>query len=501
MTVYLVGAGPGDPDLLTRRAVSLLALADVVVHDRLVSPAILTLVPERTELIDVGKDSAGGPDGSVRQATINQLLVDHGRSGRTVVRLKGGDPFVFGRGGEEVEALTEAGIPWEVIPGVSSAFAVPATAGIPVTQRGVASAVTVVTGRVGDPSAPGGVDWDALVKVNGTIVILMGMSTRAEIADALQRGGKPGETPIAVIERGTTPQQRTVRTTLAQLAQVDLGSPSIIVVGPVAALGAAGSPAAGPLSGKWVVVTRSGARAQGVSELVRQAGGRVIELPLTTQIGPADDGKALRAAAAAIEQYEWLVVTSVNAVERFVGELRDARTLARTKVAAVGPATADALRLGGIEPDLVPAEHWAQGLIEAFPDAAAGSGPVLFPCADQAPSTIPDGLAEKGWRVDRVEAYRTVALTKVEPGTLELVAAADAVFFTAASSLRAFLALRGPDGSALPMPPAVVCIGPTTAQSALDEGIPNVVTASGASDQGMVDALIDHWASGSGHAS
>ncbi|HEY6426247.1 MAG TPA: uroporphyrinogen-III C-methyltransferase, partial [Acidimicrobiales bacterium] len=260
MTVYLVGAGPGDPGLLTRRGAQLLARADVVLYDRLVSPALLDLVPPSAELIDVGKDPGAAPGGTERQDEIARLLVEHGRRAAVVVRLKGGDPFLFGRGGEETEALTAAGVPWEVVPGVTSAFGVPAAAGIPVTQRGLASSVTVVTGRVGDATGAGGVDWAALAKTEGTLVILMGMTTRAAVAAALMEGGRPPDTPAAVIERGTTPSQRVARTTLGGLADVDLGSPAVIVVGPVAALGADAPPGrwGGPLAGRTVVATRSG---------------------------------------------------------------------------------------------------------------------------------------------------------------------------------------------------------------------------------------------------
>ena len=206
MTVYLVGAGPGDPGLLTRRGSELLARADVVLHDRLVSRAVLDLAPPDAVMVDVGKepDAAGGD----RQDEIARLLVHYGRSDRVVVRLKGGDPFVFGRGGEEVEVLRDAGIDWEVVPGVTSAFGVPAAAGIPVTQRGLASSVTVVTGRVGDAGTPGAVDWDALARAGGTLVVLMGVSTRAAIADELVAGGRDPGTPVAVIERGTGPAER-----------------------------------------------------------------------------------------------------------------------------------------------------------------------------------------------------------------------------------------------------------------------------------------------------
>jgi uroporphyrinogen III methyltransferase/synthase len=494
MTVYLVGAGPGDRGLLTLRGAKLLAEADVVIHDRLIDPSVLAIAPDSALLFNVGKRPDSQDDGASRQSDINELLVHHGRAGGTVVRLKGGDPFLFGRGGEEVEVLAAAGIPCVVVPGVTSAFGVPAAVGIPVTHRGMSTSVTVVTGRVGDPTAPGGVDWEALAKIGGTLVILMGMATRAEIAAELQRAGKAADTPAAVIEQGTTLRERVVRTTLGALGHVDLGSPAIIVIGPVAALGATDPSLAppGPLAGRSVVVTRAAPRAKGLVALLQRAGADVVELPLTTQTDAADGGAALRAAAADVGSFDWVVLTSANAVNRFMGELRDARALCATLVAAVGPASADALRMTGVEPDLVPAESWAQGLIEEFPDRDpdVGAGRVLFPSADQAPSTIVDGLTEKGWAVTRVEAYRTVPLESPDPALLRRVAAADALTFTATSSIKAFLDLRTPDGQPLPVPACVVCIGPTTAANARDLGIEGVHEAWGASAHGMVDVLI-----------
>ena len=232
MTVALVGAGPGDPGLLTRRGAELLGRADIVIYDRLVARELLALAPAGAVLVDVGKL----PGESGRQAAINAQLVEHGRAGRSVVRLKGGDPFVFGRGGEEAEALRTAGVAYEVVPGVSSALAAPAAAGIPVTHRGLATSVTVVTGHHGDPSDPAPVDWDALGRSGGTLVILMGMSERARIADALLAAGRTPDTAVAVVHWGTTAVQHVVRTTLAGLATVDLPAPAVIVVGPVAAL-------------------------------------------------------------------------------------------------------------------------------------------------------------------------------------------------------------------------------------------------------------------------
>jgi uroporphyrinogen III methyltransferase/synthase len=510
MTVYLVGAGPGDPGLLTRRGAKLLARADVVLYDRLVSPALLDLAPAEAQLIDVGKRPDASPGASApgqdnrrgqdeRQDEIGRLLVEYGRGAGVVVRLKGGDPFLFGRGGEEVEALAAAGIPFEVVPGVTSAFAAPAIAGIPVTHRGIASSVTVVTGRVGGTDGgegAGAPDWEALAHAGGTLVILMGMSTRAAVADALIAGGRSPDTPAAVIARATTAAQRVAHTTLAGLAAVDLDSPAVIVVGAVAALAQESPPApgGGTLSGRTVVVTRSGTRARGLVHALERAGAVTLELPLTRQVDAADGGAALRAAASVVGECRWVVFTSVNAVDRFVAELRDARAFGSAFVAAVGGATADALRAEGVEPDLVPAEHSARGLVEMFPRAASdGTRRVLFPCADIAPDTIDRGLAQLGWEVHRVEAYRTVPAAAPEPELLERVARADALVLTATSSVHAFVRLRAPDGGSVPVPAHVVCIGPSTAEAARAAGMTGVHEAWGASTEGIVAELSDHF--------
>jgi uroporphyrinogen III methyltransferase/synthase len=503
VTVYLVGAGPGDPGLLTRRGAALLARADVVLHDRLVSPALLDLVPSSARIVDVGKDSDSATGGADRQEEIARMLVEHGRASAVVVRLKGGDPFLFGRGGEEVEALAQAGVAWEVVPGVTSAFGVPAAVGIPVTQRGVAASVTVVTGRVGAADGSSDHDWAALARVGGTLVILMGMTTRAAIAAALMKGGRAPETPVAVIASGTTASQQVRRTTLAGLSDVELGPPAIIVVGPVAALGQhdAPSPSGGALAGRTVVVTRTHGRAGGLVDALERAGATALELPLTRQVEPEDGGVALQAAATAVQQNEWVVLTSANAVDRFMGALRDARALGSVLVAAVGPATADALRRAGVEPDLVPAEHSARGLVEEFPDApVGGTWRVLFPSADLAPATIPDGLGQKGWDVHRVEAYRTVARAAPDPALLDRVATADALTLTASSGVQAFLALRTRDDLPVPVPAHVVCIGPTTAEAARAAGLENVHEAWGASAKGIVDELIGELGPGGDHA-
>lgn len=493
MTVFLVGAGPGDPGLLTRRGAEVLARADVVVYDRLIDHSLLSLAPREALLVDAGKRPAGSPDapevgaggGTARQDDINALLVAQGRTGRTVVRLKGGDPFLFGRGGEEAAALSEAGVPWEVVPGVSSSLAVPAAAGIPVTQRGVSSSVTVVTGQVGDESRPGGVDWEALARANGTVVILMGMATRGEIARRLRAGGRPADEPVAVVEWGTTPRQRVVRTTLAGLESVGLGSPAAIVVGPVASLGLS-SPDSGPLTGRTVVVTRAPAQAGALTEALRQSGAAVLEVPVIDIVDVPEEGVALANAARSAGQYRWLVFTSANAVERFVPLVRDLRELAGCRIAAVGRATAAALEAERLVPDLVPERSSAEGLVEAMPQAE-GKGRVLFVKAADAGAALATGLVAKGWTVDEVIAYRTVTAPPPHAEVVTGLADADVVTFASPSAVRAYLQLRDSTGQALPVPPVVACIGPTTATAARAAGLAVAVEPSGAG----VDALVD----------
>lgn len=473
MTVYLVGAGPGDPGLLTRRGAALLAAADVVVYDRLVDRALLSLARPGAELIDVGKSPDAGPR---RQADINALLVAHGRGGGTVVRLKGGDPFVFGRGGEEAEALAAAGVPWEVVPGVTSAVAVPAAAGVPVTHRGLSTSVTVVTGHVGDPRS---VDWDAFGRAGGTLVVLMGMATRAEIAERLLAAGRPPGTPVAVVEWGTTPEERTVRTSLAELAAADLGSPAVIVIGPVAGLDLGGR-APGPLTGTTVVVTRARHQAADLADALAVAGARVIEVPVIEVALPAGDGAALAQAAAQVAEHQWVAFTSANAVTRFLPLLRDARSLAGIGVAAVGAATATALAERGVAADLVAEPATADGLVAAFPP---GPGRVLFPRAAEGRDTLPVGLRAKGWQVDEVVAYRTVPAPPPPPEVAAALAGADVVTFASPSAVRAYLDLG------LPVPPVVACIGPVTAAAARKAGLEVAVEAAVPSAAGLVAAL------------
>jgi uroporphyrinogen III methyltransferase / synthase len=476
VTVYLVGAGPGDPGLLTRRGAELLTRADVVVHDRLSEISLLDLAPAGAERVDVGK-SPGGP---VAQEEINALLVDRGRRGQEVVRLKGGDPFVFGRGGEEAMALAEAGVPFEVVPGVSAAVAVPAYAGIPVTHRALSTSFTVVTGH-SRHAVDDEVDWDALARAADTIVVLMGVAHRAEIAARLQAGGLPASTPVAAVRWGTRPGQRTVRTTLGELGDVVLEPPVTIVIGQVAALDlrwfeGPNGPLSGvtgrPLLGRRVVVTRARAQASSLVEKLRALGAETVELPTIEIVGEALHGLAP-------SSYDWVAFTSVNAVERVLAGVRDARAFGAAQVAAVGPGTAAALAGRGIVADLVPTSAVAEALVEAFP---AGAGRVLLPQAAAARPVLADGLRAKGWRVDAVEAYRTVP-ARPSDDALAAAAKADAIAFTSSSTVTSWLAL----GATLP--PVVVCIGPVTAATAAEHGLPVTVVAEEHTVDGLVEAL------------
>ena len=362
MTVYLVGAGPGDPGLLTVRGAEVLARADVVVYDRLSVSALLDLAPAEAERISVAK-SAGRA--VMPQDDINALLVERGLAGQEVVRLKGGDPFVFARGGEEAASLRAAGVPYEVVPGITSAIAAPAYAGIPVTLRHSSTSFTVVTGHE-DPDKGGELDWDAVARLGGTIVILMGVGRLPKIVARLLEGGLAPDTPAAAVRWGTRPEQHTVRATLATIADQDLQAPSVIVIGAVAATDLDWFESR-PLFGKRVVVTRPAHQASALTSPLRAAGAEPVVVPTIEITEPDDDGAALRATVADLDDVAWVVLTSANGASRFCDALRDGRDLAGVKLAAIGPGTADELARHNLVADLVPERFIAESLLEAFP--------------------------------------------------------------------------------------------------------------------------------------
>ncbi len=481
MTVYLVGAGPGDPGLLTLRGAEVLAGADVVVYDRLSAASLLDLAPDGAELVPVGK-RPGGP--RTAQRDINALLVDRGRAGRQVVRLKGGDPFVFARGGEEVAALAAAGVAFEVVPGVTSAVAVPAYAGIPVTMRYSSTSFTVVTGHEDPAKGDGSVNWEAVAALGGTVVVLMGAARCGTICDRLIAAGMAADTPAAAVQWGTCPAQYTLRATVGTLAGLGPEPPSTIVIGEVAALDLTWFENR-PLFGRRIVVTRARARASALAGELRRRGAEVVELP-TIAFEPPDDPDRLARAAARVGGYDWVVFTSPIGVARFMEQLRDARALGGVRVAAIGPGTAAALAANNVVADLVPGRFVAEALLEAMP---AGPGRVLIPRAETARDVLPEGLAATDWEVDVVPAYRTVA-PPPDPGAPDRLAGTEVITFTSSSTVTNFVDTYGSDG----VPPVVATIGPVTTATARSRGLEVAVEATEHTIGGLVAALEDFWA-------
>jgi uroporphyrinogen III methyltransferase/synthase len=482
VTVYLVGAGPGDPGLLTVRGAELLRTAEVIVHDRLADASLLDLAPSGARRIDVGKE----PGGPIEQDHINALLIREGQAGRKVVRLKGGDPFVFGRGGEEILALQAAGVPFEVVPGITSAVAVPAYAGVPVTHRGLSTSFTVVTGH-SRHAVDRETNWEALAEAGGTIVVLMGVAHRAAIAARLLAGGLAPDTPVLAVHWGTRPEQVAVRTRLDQLGATPLEPPVTLVIGAVAHLELDWYQRR-PLFGRQIVVTRAQSQAGTLSTRLRDLGARPIEMPTIRIEPPADGGLALQHAAGRVRegQYDWVVFSSTNAVEALLGHLTDARSFGSTRLAAVGPGTADTLAGWRLVADLVPDRAVAEGLLDAFPRPPRPGARVLLPRAAAGREVLTDGLAAAGWDVDAVTAYRTVGVS-LTGSEREAVAAADAICFASASAVTSFLAAAGDPGI---LPAVVVCIGPTTASAAAAAGVEVTAVADPHTIPGLVAALV-----------
>ena len=480
-TVYLVGAGPGDPGLMTRRSLELIAGADSILYDRLIPPGALAGARADADLRYVGKEPGAA---ALEQNEINALLVDLGRAGRRVVRLKGGDPFLFGRGGEEAEALALAGVPFEVVPGVTSGVAAPAYAGIPVTHRDAASAVAFVTGHE-DPAKDGSaLDWEALARFPGTLVFYMGVKNLPTIAERLRVGGRAADEPAAVVARGTLSGQRAVRGTLADIAErvseARIRPPAITLVGPVAELrDTLAWLERRPLHGQTVAVTRARAQASGLSARLIELGAEVLETPVI-RIEP----RAVSLPEPA--GYSLVCFTSPNGVHIFFDLLAgDARSLAGARVAAIGPGTAAALLEHGIEADIVPERFVAEGLLEALEDEPMEGARVLVARAAEARDVLPDGLHERGAEVDVVALYDTVA-EPLSTSDRESLAHATHVTFTSSSTVRFFLDGGGEVGAA-----RVVSIGPVTSQTLREHDIEPHVEAPRHDIDGLIAAIVE----------
>jgi uroporphyrinogen III methyltransferase / synthase len=502
--VFLVGAGPGDPKLLTLRGKECLEQADVVLYDYLANPALLSHAPDQAERIYVGRRGKGKYPA---QDEINRVLVDRAEQGKVVVRLKGGDPFLFGRGGEEAEVLAAAGLEFEVVPGVTAAIAAPAYAGIPVTHRTLASTVTFVTGHE-DPDKPTtALEWPRLASSHGTLVFLMGMKNLPAIVSNLLAEGRAANTPVAIIRWGTRAAQQTVVGTLSDIvAKADaakLEPPTVIVVGEVVRL----RPQLNwfehrPLFGKRILMTRAKEQAAEMAGLLAGYGAEPIEAP-TIEIAAPADWTPVDRAIAEIHAYRWLIFTSINGVSQFMTHLResglDARCLAGRTICCIGPRTAQELERFGVKADMIPAEYQAEGLLAALAAHSMKNSRVLIPRAEVARETLPDELRARGAVVDVIPVYRTVApKAAVESWRQQLVDRhIHVVTFTSSSTVRNFVDLLGGIDVAKDLleSVSVACIGPITARTVEEYGLTVAIVARENTVPALADAIAQHYGS------
>lgn len=494
--VYIIGAGPGDPGLITIKGLKHLQEADVVIYDHLVSEDILRHLKAKVRFIYAGKQ---GGDHTLTQDEINVRLVEEALKGNVVARLKGGDPFIFGRGGEEAEVLAEAGIDFEIVPGVTSAIAVPAYAGIPLTHRGYTASVAFVTGHEDPLKEKSDIDWAALSRI-GTLVFLMGVKNLPSIAEALMANGRRPETPAALIRWGSTPEQEAITGTLADIGgkaqSRNFLPPSILVVGEVVALRESLNWfEKKPLFGKGIVITRPEEQAEPLASLLQAQGARTILFP-TIKIVPADDVTKLDHAVDDIEKYQWIAFTSGNGVRFFFDRLlvrRDIRDLKGISICAIGPATAEQIAGRGIRVNVVPKEFISESVVKAFEKFDMKGKRVLLPRAEKARDVIPEGLARMGAEVDVVTAYKTInsGRSRAEIESFLDQGAVDVITFTSPSTVENFVAIM--DGSSLPTNVKVACIGPVTAQAAGKAGLRVDIRQKEYTMQGMVETLVDYF--------
>lgn len=494
--VYLTGAGPGDAGLLTVKAREILEAADVVIYDRLADEKILGYAT-RAEKIYVGK--AAGRH-TLRQDEINNLLVEKGAANKIVVRLKGGDPFVFGRGGEEALALRENGVAFEVIPGVTSAIAVPACAGIPVTHRGIATSFAVVTGHE-DPAKPASsIRWNKISTAVDTLIFLMGVENLPKITAKLIEHGRDKNTPAAIIRRGTKPDQQVLTATLesiaAEVAEKNISPPAILVVGEVVNLRDKISWFdTKPLFGRKILVTRTRTQASKLTAKLENLGAEAIEFPTIKIAAPTDNFKSLDAAIAKIQTFDWIIFTSANGVASFFDRLNasglDARALANAKIAAIGSATAEKIQSHGLIADLIPAEFRAEGLVDALKNNIAGQK-ILIARAEIARDVLPAELEKNGASITLAAAYKTIPAAenitdvknKIDAGEIDMAT------FTSSSTVENFIAAIGVERLAKIKTAA---IGPITAGALENFGVSVDVVAREFTIDGLVAAVVDFY--------
>jgi len=496
--VYIIGAGPGDAGLITLKGIDCLRAADVVIYDYLVSKDLLKYARDDARLIYAGKQ--GGAH-TLLQWQINDLLVKEAKAGNTVARLKGGDPFIFGRGGEEVEKLAASGISFEIVPGVTSAIAVPAYAGIPLTHRGLTSTVAFVTGHEDPTKEKSDIDWEALARI-GTLVFLMGVKNIEKIVEELTRNGKAPETPAALIRWGTTPRQEIITGTLANISMLvkerKFAPPAILVVGKVVDLRNTLSWfEQKPLFGKGVVITRPEKQADDLAQLLTREGAHPLSFP-TIKIVPPPNWRDLDAAIKNLEDYDWLIFTSANGVafffERLFAKNKDIRDLKGIKICCIGPATAQQVQSKGIMVDLVPKKFISEGILESFSGIDLRGKKILIARAAKARDVLPAGLKKSGAKVDVVTAYETVnsGKKKNELETLFKENQVDVITFTSSSTVNNFVKIMGRKFS-LPKDIKIACIGPVTVAAAKKAGLPVDIHQEEYTMKGLVGALIDYF--------
>lgn len=499
--VYLVGAGPGDPGLITVKGRECIERADVVVYDYLASPSLLNYAKNTSEIIYVGKQ---GGDHTLSQDGINALIVEKAKKGLTVTRLKGGDPFIFGRGAEEAEVLIENGISFEVVPGVTSAIAAPAYAGIPLTHRSFTSTVAFVTGHEDPEKAESGINWESLAKGIGTIVFLMGVKNLPNIVTRLMNHGMPADTPVALVRWGTTPKQTSVVGTLEDIVEsvkaAGLKSPAIIIIGNVVKLkDKMDWFEKKPLFGKRIIVTRAREQASDLVGMLSDLGAECLEFP-TIKVEPPDDFRPLDKAIENLSKYDWIIFTSVNGVDFFFKRLftngMDMRSFHKIKTAVIGPATSGRLFCYGLKSDVVPESYRAESVVDAFRKENLKGKKILLPRAEEARAILPEELSKMGAAVDEITAYRTRAVTDEASDLIKEFQnkTIDLITFTSSSTVKNFAALIPKDMfEGLIKDVTIAAIGPITADTAKEMGLHVSIISESFTIPGLCDAILKHY--------
>ena len=499
--IYLIGAGPGDPGLITVKAAECIKAADVVIYDYLAAPALLSYARQDAEIIYVGKK---GGDHTLTQDKISELLAQKAEQGHVVARLKGGDPFIFGRGGEEAEVLIKRNIDFEVVPGVTSAVAAPAYAGIPLTHRDYTSSVSLITGHEDPLKETSSIQWDCFAKSGSTLVFLMGVKNLPNIVTQLTANGKAPQTPVALVRWGTTTLQETISGTLENIVEkvqeAKLKPPAIIVVGEVVSLRENMKWFENkPLFGKKIVVTRARVQASGLVDKLRQLGAHCVEIPTIKVVAP-EDNTPLVDAVNSLDQYEWIIFTSVNGVKYFFKTLfaqgLDVRALGNHQFACIGPVTRDELEKFGIISDVLPETYRAESVVDAFKGRGISGKKILLPRAMEARTILPEELRNMGAHVHEVTAYETqqVSTAKDELMALLKEGEIDMVTFTSSSTVKNFMALIPEEDRASLLSEVIhTCIGPITEDTAISLGITPQIVADTYTIDGLVDVILAYY--------